>query len=91
MGNGGLGHAQQRRDVAHAHLRLKKHVQNADAGGIAENAEQFRQVVQGVLAGHFLLDLFHDLVMGVHEFAALYIVSVLHVALLSFEYLFICS
>ena len=41
VGDGRLGHAQQLRNVAHAHLRLKQHIENADARRIAEYLEKF--------------------------------------------------
>ena len=43
--NRGLGHTQQLSDIADAHLCFKQDVQNSDAGGIAENSEQFAQVI----------------------------------------------
>ena len=85
MGDGGLGESQQHGDVADAHLRLKQHVEDTDAGGIAEDAKQLRQVVEGVLAGHLLLHFFHDVLMGVNEVAALHGIAVFHTYLLIYE------
>ena len=78
MGNSGLGHPQQRRDVAHAHLCLKEHIQDTDAGGITEDPEQFCQVIQGIFPWHLLLYSLYDLIVGMHEFTALHVVAVLH-------------
>ena len=78
VGDGRLGEAQQRRDVADAHLRLEEHVQDADPGGVPEDAEQLRQVVEGVLPRQLPPDLFHHVLVGVDEITALHIVAVLH-------------
>ena len=85
VGNGGLGHPQQRRNITDAHLRLKQYIQNPYPGGISEDSEQLRQVIQRVLAGQLLLDLFHDLVMGVDKLTAFHIIAVFHGVLLHFN------
>ena len=62
VGDGGLGHAQKLRNVAHAYLRLKQDVQNPNPGGITENPEQLRQIVQGVLVRQILLDFLDNMI-----------------------------
>lgn len=70
MGNGALRHAEQRGDVANAHLTDKQAVQNPDSGRVAEHFEQFAQVKQNALAGHFLVDFLHDVLVNMQKIAA---------------------
>lgn len=45
MGNGGLAHAQHIGDVADAQFAFKQRAENFNAGAVAENFEQFGNVV----------------------------------------------
>ena len=78
VGNGGLGHIQQLGDVAHAHLFLKQHIENADPGGVSENAEQFRQIVQGILPRHLLTHTIYNALVDVDKVAAFHVIAILH-------------
>ena len=69
MGDGGLGHAQQLGDIAHAHLRFKEHIQDLDAGGVPEDLEQLRQVEEGLLGGHLPVYPVHNLLVDKQEIA----------------------
>lgn len=76
VGDGRLAHAQQLRDIAHAHFRLKQDIQDPDAGGVAKDLEQLSQVVQDVLVGHLLVDLFYDILVDAQVLAQFGFVAV---------------
>ena len=56
--------------LADAHLRFKQQVQDADAGGIPKDLEQFRQVEEGSFLRHLRLHPAHHLLVEVHIAAA---------------------
>ena len=89
VGDGGLGHVQEFCNVAHAHLRLEQHVQNAYPGGVPEHLEQLRKVVQPLLVRHLRLHTIQDLRVGAHLLADLRILSSGHTVLL--KHMNICS
>ena len=79
MRYGRLGQPQQLGNVAHAQFRLKQGIQDLDPGGVAEYLEQFRQVIQVLIAGHLGQHLLHRLLMHTEEAAAFHIPLVCHV------------
>jgi hypothetical protein len=52
VGDGGLGHAQQRGNVADAHGRMLERAKYFDSGGIAEDFEEVGQVEEGFIVRH---------------------------------------
>ena len=51
MGHGGRTGFQHLGNIPHAHFRLKQHVQNFDARGVAEHLVQLRQIVEQFKSG----------------------------------------
>ena len=70
---GGLCHAQQLREVAHAHLRCQQHEQDTHARPVAEHLEQICQPQQRFLLRQLVLHFFHHFLVHTQETAALYL------------------
>ena len=73
VGYGGLGHAQGLRQVADADLRFEKSKEDPDPGGIPEDLEKLRQVIELVFRGHLMKDIFNPVLMNFRMFADFYI------------------
>ena len=67
MGNCGLRHIKDFRNVANAHLALKQCAENSHSCGIAEHLEKFGNIVEKFHIGKLLRDFFYYI--GVAAFA----------------------
>ena len=70
MGDRGLSHLQQGRNIAYTHLRLTQHIQNLNPRGIAKYLKKLWQIQKLLLIRHHLFNLIHDLLMDMHKFTA---------------------
>ena len=73
MAHRGLGHPQQRRQVAHADLRLQQDIEDAHAGAVAKGLEQVSQPQQLLHFRQALTHLLHHVLMDAEEGAGFYI------------------
>ena len=88
MGDGGLGDAQKGGNVADAHLRGKKHIENAHPRGIAEDMKEFCEIIKSVFIWHLLAHAVENFFMGGDQVAAFHI-RLVHIITCSYDYLFI--
>ena len=75
MGYGRLGHIKAISYIADTHLLFKQGKENSDPCGVAEDLEQFCQIVKLIIIGHLSVDLQHHICVLVHYIAMFYIIE----------------
>jgi len=73
VGYRGLGHIQGLCQIADTDLRLKKSEEDPDPGGIPEDLEELRKIIELVFRGHLMKNIFYPVLMNFHAFADVYI------------------
>lgn len=69
MGHRGFCHTEQIRNIANTHGLAVYGEKYADAGGIAQNLEKVREVIEGVLVGHLFPSLINNIAVQLLTFA----------------------